>query len=116
MESYRHPISGASRNASCMQSVGKPLYGDFEEGIRLQAGVGSARHAYLDAANAREVRLCVITRSKRKLPHEGARHHDVACPDAVAKLGELARQPHDRVEWIAKDRVPSTDDNLFTIQ
>src|SRR4030095_8467664 len=75
-----------------------------------------ARHPYRYPADAGEVRFGVITRRKRELPHERARHHDVAGTDAAAEFRELAREPYDRVERVAEDGVPGAGDDLFAIQ
>jgi hypothetical protein len=52
-----------------------------------------ARHVYRRPAGAGEVRVCVISGSKRELSYERARHRDVAKSDAAAELRELSLPP-----------------------
>jgi hypothetical protein len=52
----------------------------------------SARDAYLDAADAGEVRLCVITGGKRELPHKTS-----GVANADAGVGTYGRRTATRV-------------------
>lgn len=69
---------------------------DCTESLRVRTCVEadrrlSARNSYRYLPDAGEISLSVITGGKRELPHERARHHDVAGSDAAAELGQLAR-------------------------
>jgi hypothetical protein len=50
----------------------------------------------------------MVTRLQRKLAGKGAAHDDVTLFDVPPELGKLARQPYQRVEWVAQYKIPFT--------
>jgi hypothetical protein len=76
----------------------------------------STRNVYRYPADTGEVRLCVITGTKRELPHERTRHHDVARSDAAAELRELTRELHHGIKRVPEHRIAAADGDLTVLQ